>query len=70
MLSWILFPVAVAAAFSFILPSTDLVVTYIVAILALLAHIHYGTCVVRFITLADPIVFKQNMFGIVSNLLY
>ncbi|XP_033174561.1 ethanolaminephosphotransferase 1 [Bombus impatiens] len=47
LLSWILLPVAVAALFSFILPSIDLVFTYILAIIALLAHIHYGTCVVR-----------------------
>ncbi|CAK9818620.1 Ethanolaminephosphotransferase 1 [Anthophora quadrimaculata] len=47
LLSWVLLPVAVAAIFSFVLPTTDLVFTYIVAIIALLAHIHYGTCVVR-----------------------
>lgn len=49
LLSWILLPIAVVAVFSFILPNIDLVFTYILAIIALLAHIHYGTCVVRFI---------------------
>ncbi|XP_076236084.1 ethanolaminephosphotransferase 1 [Calliopsis andreniformis] len=47
LLLWILLPIGIAAIFSFVLPSIDLVFTYIVAIVALLAHIHYGTCVVR-----------------------
>ncbi|XP_024869394.1 ethanolaminephosphotransferase 1-like [Temnothorax curvispinosus] len=46
-LPWILLPIAVAAVFSFILPSVDLEFMYLVSIVALLAHIHYGTCVVR-----------------------
>ncbi|KAK0181669.1 hypothetical protein PV327_003934 [Microctonus hyperodae] len=46
-LPWILFPVAGAALFSHILPQYDLQTMYIVAIVALAAHIHYGTCVVR-----------------------
>lgn len=45
-LPWILLPVAVAAAFSFMLPSIDLESMYLVSIVALLAHIHYGACVV------------------------
>ncbi|XP_043278304.1 ethanolaminephosphotransferase 1-like [Venturia canescens] len=46
-LPWILLPVAAAAIFSYILPSYDLEIMYFVAIFALAAHIHYGTCVVR-----------------------
>lgn len=66
LLSWILLPVAVAALFSFILPSIDLVFTYILAIIALLAHIHYGTCVVSFILLFSTKHFIiQGIFEIV-----
>lgn len=43
----ILLPVAIAAIISFILPSIDLESMYLVSIVALLAHIHYGACVVR-----------------------
>ncbi|XP_066592681.1 ethanolaminephosphotransferase 1-like [Prorops nasuta] len=46
-LPWILFPVIVATILSFIMPSLDLFVMYAVSILALVSHIHYGTCVVR-----------------------
>jgi len=45
-LPWLLLPIAIAAIFSFILPSVDLEIMYLVSIVALLAHIHYGTCVV------------------------
>jgi len=45
-LPWILLPVAVAAIFSFILPSVDLECMYLVSAVALVAHIHYGACVV------------------------
>lgn len=46
-LPWILFPVTVAAILSFVSPEMDLQSMYFVSILSLLAHIHYGTCVVR-----------------------
>lgn len=49
-LPWILLPIAVAAVFSFILPSIDLEIMYLVSIVALMAHIHYGTCVVSLTT--------------------
>jgi len=45
-LPWILLPVAVAAIFSFILPDVDLECMYLVSAVALVAHIHYGACVV------------------------
>ncbi|XP_058801369.1 ethanolaminephosphotransferase 1-like [Phymastichus coffea] len=45
--SWILFPAAGTALLVFIFPSLDLKLMYLLAIGALLAHIHYGTCVVR-----------------------
>jgi len=45
-LPWLLLPIAVAAVFSFILPSIDLEIMYLVSVVALVAHIHYGTCVV------------------------
>lgn len=45
-LPWILLPVAVAAIFSFMLPSIDLESMYLVSVVALLAHVHYGACVV------------------------
>ncbi|XP_012257920.1 ethanolaminephosphotransferase 1-like [Athalia rosae] len=43
----ILVPVAGAVAFSFMVPSLEIETMYLVAILSLLAHIHYGACVVR-----------------------
>ncbi|XP_014613759.1 ethanolaminephosphotransferase 1-like [Polistes fuscatus] len=46
-LPWILLPVTVAAILSFVLPEMNLKSMYFVAIFSLLAHIHYGTCVVR-----------------------
>lgn len=46
-LPWILIPLAAAALLSFVLPSIDLQFMYFVSFLALVAHIHYGTCVVR-----------------------
>lgn len=52
-LPWILLPIAVAAVFSFILPSIDLEIMYFVSVVALLAHIHYGTCVVSLTTCYD-----------------
>ncbi|XP_076180132.1 ethanolaminephosphotransferase 1 isoform X2 [Ptiloglossa arizonensis] len=47
LLPWILLSVGVAAAFSFILPSIDLPIIYIVTIVTLVAHIRFGSCVVR-----------------------
>ncbi|XP_046416557.1 ethanolaminephosphotransferase 1-like isoform X1 [Neodiprion fabricii] len=44
---WILIPVAGAVACSFMVPSIELEIMYLVSIFALVAHIHYGTCVVR-----------------------
>lgn len=44
---WILVPVAGAVAFSFMVPSLEIQTMYLVSILALVAHIHYGACVVR-----------------------
>lgn len=46
-LPWILLPVTLAAILSFIMPEMDLESMYFVSIVSLLAHIHYGTCVVR-----------------------
>ncbi|KAF7393022.1 hypothetical protein HZH68_010016 [Vespula germanica] len=46
-LPWILLPVTIATILSFVLPEMDLKSMYFVSILSLLAHIHYGTCVVR-----------------------
>lgn len=45
-LPWILLPVTIATILSFVLPEMDLKSMYFVSILSLLAHIHYGTCVV------------------------
>lgn len=59
-LPWILLPVAVAAIFSFILPSVDLESMYLVSVVALLAHIHYGACVVSLIRNHDHICNVQN----------
>lgn len=47
-LPWILLPIAIAAVFSFILPNIDLESMYLVSIIALFSHVHYGTCVVSF----------------------
>ncbi|XP_063983253.1 ethanolaminephosphotransferase 1-like isoform X2 [Diachasmimorpha longicaudata] len=44
---WILLPVGGAAVFSYVMPQYDLVTMYVVAVASLLAHVHYGTCVVR-----------------------
>ncbi|XP_012273666.1 ethanolaminephosphotransferase 1 [Orussus abietinus] len=46
-LPWILLLVAGAAVFSVILPSYNVKTMYFVSALALAAHVHYGTCVVR-----------------------
>lgn len=46
-LPWILLPITLAILLSSILPSIDLGVMYLVSAMALAAHIHFGTCVVR-----------------------
>lgn len=46
-LPWILFPLAIAYVVSFISPNLDLQSMYLVSAVAFVAHIHYGTCVVR-----------------------
>lgn len=45
-LPWILLPLGIATIFSFILPNIDLESMYLVSIVALISHIHYGACVV------------------------
>lgn len=44
----ILIPVTCAVAISFMVPTLEVPILYLVAILALLAHVHYGACVVSF----------------------
>ncbi|XP_015117334.1 ethanolaminephosphotransferase 1 [Diachasma alloeum] len=44
---WILLPVGGAAVFSYVMPQHALATMYVVALASLLAHVHYGTCVVR-----------------------
>ncbi|KAJ8669853.1 hypothetical protein QAD02_001112 [Eretmocerus hayati] len=46
-LPWILFPVVAAALLAFLVPAIDLLLMYLLGAFTLLAHIHYGTCVVR-----------------------
>lgn len=69
-LPWILLPVAAAATFSYVLPSYELEIMYFVAIFALAAHIHYGTCVVRIfiINFSSPTI--RNTIRIVREFLF
>lgn len=50
-LPWILLPVAGAAILSQVLPKYDRQSMYVLATIALGAHVHYGTCIVRILIL-------------------
>ncbi|XP_014230507.1 ethanolaminephosphotransferase 1-like [Trichogramma pretiosum] len=60
---WILFPAAGAAIMAWAVPNLDLILMYLLAAVALVSHVHYGTCVVRQMCRH----FKINAFRIKSN---
>jgi len=52
LLNWLILPTGVVAAVSLMLPSTtgasaELGMLYALALITSVAHVHYGTCVVR-----------------------
>ncbi|CAH0596895.1 unnamed protein product [Chrysodeixis includens] len=46
-INWLLWPLTTAAAISLLLPQYEAACFYAVTLLTVLAHIHYGSCVVR-----------------------
>lgn len=68
-LPWILVPVAGTALFAYIVPTLELQLMYLLAVIALAAHAHYGTCVVSmveidivlhfFLRAMNHVVYKQ-----------
>ena len=54
--NWLLWPLAGAATVSLILPQYEVTAFYAVTALTVLAHIHYGGCVVSILSSLLPLI--------------